>query len=45
MSKLYVLLVGIDRYADPGIRELHGCKNDVEDAVTMLRSRADSGGR
>jgi hypothetical protein len=43
MSKLYALLVGIDRYADPGIRELHGCKNDVEDAVTMLRSRADSG--
>lgn len=43
MSKLYALLVGIDRYADPGIRELRGCKNDVEDALTVLRNRAEAG--
>lgn len=43
MSTLYALLVGINRYDNPAIPELHGCRNDIEDALTLLRTRADPG--
>lgn len=39
MAMLYALMVGIDRYLDPGVRNLSGCRADIADATRFLQAR------
>jgi hypothetical protein len=44
VSTVYALLVGIDRYlAEPDVRPLRGCVNDVDDVLAMLRTTVVAG--
>jgi Caspase domain len=39
MGDIYALMVGINRYLDPGIPDLAGCVNDIRDATAYLEQR------
>ncbi|MFD0579358.1 caspase family protein [Dactylosporangium darangshiense] len=43
MGTIYALMVGIDRYDNPKIPDLLGCRNDVLAATEVLRRRAAAG--
>jgi hypothetical protein len=43
MGTVYALMVGINDYLDPGVRNLAGCVNDVDDALAFLRERRAPG--
>ena len=36
---VYALLVGIDQYASPQVRDLNGCVRDVENFRGFLKAR------
>src|SRR5690349_14308392 len=43
MGTIVALMVGIDRYRDPGISRLYGCRADIADALELLDARCAPG--